>query len=294
MKFYLYSSQDLILKSDSEIHTIISGEIFSLSLNNGEKVWIYSTTSQGVIVLDENIVQSRQHSQIIFHVLNKQDVLCEIKPFISFDLGISYSLQNSNLKYIEDGKYMYIQFKDNIICHEKIYLSPTFYKFSRNNKEYGLLKWEGENKYIIFINNEELLYNSRYIDYELTDKHLQIYSHEPNVFNVGKLTEYNFQTTNFEYKSIKDRGEEKHLINNEFNLIYFLEAIKCGRFKYAHSKLSYDLRTTINLQILEQYFSPFDKYIFLHEQQAYITTKNDKIVGIYHFVIKDNLIDNIY
>ena len=81
---------------------------------------------------------------------------------------------------------------------------------------------------------------------------------------------------------------------NDFNVVYFIEAIKCGRFKYAYNKLSYELKSEITLDTLKQYFKPFDKYLFLNKTQSYITINNNKIVGIYHFELKDNLINNIY
>ena len=108
------------------------------------------------------------------------------------------------------------------------------------------------------------------------------------------LAKYTFQDDNLEIKVVSDRGEERKQISYDFNIIYFLEAIKCGRFKYAHSKLSYELKSIIDIDTLSKYFLGFDQYKYIYDQDVYITIKNNKVIGIYHFVVKDNLIDNIY
>ena len=116
----------------------------------------------------------------------------------------------------------------------------------------------------------------------------------PNMFNVGKLAKYEFKLDDIKYKAINDRGEQRRQIDNGFTIIYFLEAIKCGRFKYAYNKLSYELKSVISIEILNDYFKQIDNYIYLQEQDVFITLKNNKVIGIYHCVVKDNLIDNIY
>lgn len=295
MEFYLYSSQDLFLKDDRQTRLLIGGDISRVKFNLDEKVFIYPCTSQGVMMLSENILNQQQHSQINFHKISDERVLCEIKPFITCDIAERYNLADTQLKLVQCGKGFYIYFNGSFIGQTPtLNILPKFEKFSRNKNEYGVLKWECESNYMVIFNKEKVVYNSSYIDYEINNNYVQIYSHKPNIFNVGLLAKYDFSSEQLTYKTIKDRGEEKQLVSNDFCVIYFLEAIKCKRFKYASSKLSYELKAIINLEVLEQYFTPFDNYIYLDECQAYITTKNDKIVGVYHFVIKDNLIENIY
>ena len=153
---------------------------------------------------------------------------------------------------------------------------------------------DGIKKYLILFNQSKIIYCGQYIDSEVTKKYIQIYSHVPNIFNVGGLLKCDFESGAIENKAVNDHGYEHKQLGDEFGLIYFLEAIKCGRVKYAYNKLSYELKTAINIDALANYFEPFDKYFYLHEQDVYITLKNNKVTGVYHFVVKDNLIDNIY
>ena len=138
------------------------------------------------------------------------------------------------------------------------------------------------------------MYCGRYIDVETKKEYMQIYQHLPNIFNVGRLIKCEFENNIIDSKTIDDRGGERKQQSGEFIIVYFLEAIKCGRAKYAYNKLSYELKSEINIDVLKNYFSSFDEYVYLNEQDAYITLKNNKVIGIYHFVVKDNLIDNIY
>ena len=108
------------------------------------------------------------------------------------------------------------------------------------------------------------------------------------------MKNYNFKTQQLEIKSVCDRSIENKQNKSDFIIIYFLEAIKCGRYKYAYSKLSYELKSEIKIDVLDKYFKDFDAFAYIDSEDVYITQKNNKVTGIYHFVVKDNMIDNIY
>lgn len=294
MQLYLYSCQDLIIKGSS-VGNIKAGDIYKLQLAPVEMIEIYPAHSSGVILLNSNTISMQQHSQITFHKLNEQDILCEIKPFVINENINQYLIKGANLKFIQNINDIYIYFngvyQGSIKC---IFDNIKFNKIEANKKEFGIVEILGDKKYIILFNNNQILYCGTYIDSEQTKGYIQIYCHNPNIFNVGRLIKYNFLDNKLDIKCVGDRGEERKQLSFDFNIIYFLEAIKCGRFKYAHNKLSYELKSIINIDILRQYFTTFDNYIYLAECDAYITIKNNKVIGVYHFVVKDNLIDNIY
>lgn len=294
MQLYLYSCQDLIIKGNSVVN-IKAGDIYRLQLAPQEMIEVYPTNSSGVILLNSNIISSQQHSQIIFHKLNEQDILCEIKPFVINENINQYLIKGANLKFIQNINNIYIYFngvyQGLINC---IVNNIKFNKIEANKKEVGVVEILGDKKYIILFNNSQILYCGQYIDSEQTKRYIQIYCHTPNIFNIGRLIKYNFLDNKLDVRCVCDRGEERKQLSFDFNIIYFLEAIKCGRFKYAHNKLSYELKSIINIDTLTQYFTAFDNYIYLAECDTYITIKNNKVIGVYHFVVKDNLIDNIY
>lgn len=294
MQFYLYSSQNLIIKS--EVFTDLkAGNIYCLKLKQNENIIIYSTNATGTLIINLSTLQEQQHNQIVFHKLSNSATLCEIKPFIVQGCERRYKINQGELKLILNNNLAYIYF--NSVYEGKAGVNETqinFEKLNKNNKEYGLIILHGKDKQIILFNNQEIIFYGIYIDYEMLKNCIQIYCHHPNIFNVGQLVKYDFVNQRLEIQSVCDRGDERKQINYKFNIIYFLEAIKCGRFKYAYGKLSYELKSIIDIDTLRTYFGQFDKYIYLHEQQAYITLKSDKIVGIYHFEISDNLINNIY
>ena len=294
MQFYLYSSQDLIINSEVFVD-LKAGNIYCLKLKQNENIIIYSTHTSGSLIINLSILQSQQHNQIVFHKLSNQAVLCEIKPFIIQGYERCYKIKEGELKLISNNNFAYIYFNGvyggNMYADE---MKIKFEKLDKNGQEYGLITLDGKDKQMILFNNQKLIFYGTYIDSEILKNYIQIYCHTPNIFNIGKLVKYDFINQTIQTKSVCDRGDERKQINYTFNIIYFLEAIKCGRFKYAYGKLSYELKSIIDINTLRMYFSEFDQYIYLHEQRAYITLKSNKIVGVYHFEINDNLINNIY
>lgn len=294
MQLYIYSSQDLIAKGNITV-SIKSGDIFRLQLDQEEDVCIYPSNSSGIMLINRQILIKAHHSQINFHKLSENALLCEINPFISQENGKRFYIKNSCLNLVESGECTYIFFNGTYCGNLKARLEE--YKFDKLNgdkEEYGLFQLGKYKKYIILFSDDNIIYSGDCIDSETNKEYVQIYSHAPNIFNIGKLTKYTFLDKSIISRSVCDKGDERKQISQKFNIIYFLEAIKCERFKYAHSKLSYELKAVININTLQQYFNPFDKYIYLNEQDVYITIKNNKVAGVYHFVVKDNFIDNIY
>ncbi len=294
MKLYLYSSQDLILAVPNPSRTS-AGRVYRVKLDKDENITIYCPYSAGVVFLNLDILLHKQHSQINFYKLNENAILCEIKPFVAGDDFVLYRTQNASVKTVIQNGNTHIYFNDRYYGSiGQIFGDAKFEIKETGGQQYGILKSNNPQKYLILFNNNRVVYCDKYIDIENKKNFLQIYAHNPNIFNVGKLLKYDFGTDVFDSKTVDDRMGERKQINNEFVIIYFLDAIKCGRIKYAYNQLSYELKSDVNIYALKKYFKPFDKYIYLHEQDSYITLKNNKVTGIYHFVVKDNLIDNIY
>lgn len=294
MKLYLYSSQDLICKGHGTEY-LSAGCVCRLDMEDIENVEIYPAYSSGIIIINKQILLNQRHNQIQFHQLSQDAVLCEIKPFVYKECAHQYSVKNSAVRLIENIDYTYIYFNNKYCgCIDIKLEEVNFKKIKANDIEYGLLYFGINKKYIILFDGNRVIYGNTFIDYEDNKKFIQIYSHEPNIFNLGRLTKFEFDGDKLTTKIVSDRGREYNQSNPEFNIIYFLEAIKCKRIKYAYSKLSYELKAVINIDVLDKYFLDFDRYIYISQQDAFITLKNNKVIGIYHFVVKDGLIDNIY
>jgi len=293
VQLYLYSSQDLIVHNSS--HTIKAGSVCQIQFCDKENVLLYPTCASGVMMINEDILINQQHSQIQFHKLSECAILCEVKPFVLNDNARQFKINGGYVKVIENANTAYIYF--NGCYHGSInqkFNNLKFDKLEKNGTEYGIVYFDGDQKYIIVFDKQRVIYCGQYIDSEVTKNYIQIYCHAPNIFNIGNLVKHDLVTNITQHKAVNDRGDELKQNNQNFNIIYFLEAIKCHRFKYAHNKLSYELKSMIDIETLGNYFKAFDKYIYVEQQDAYITLKNNKVIGIYHFVVKDNLIDNIY
>ena len=288
MQLYLYSSQDLIIISGTETHNINAG-IFNLKLHENENVIIHHKNGCGSMILNNQTILDRQHSQLKYYELSKNAILCEIKPFIANIVPIKYNVNNSETLIYFSGKQLQIFYNHKYIGSINGNIKDIKFKRVDENK-LGVILCGGN----IILFNDDIIYCSSYIDYEINNKFIQIYSHSPNVFNVGQLTKYEFVSKKISINNVCDRGDEQKHIGAEFAVIYFLDAIKCGRFKYAHNKLSAELKLAIDVVTLQQYFKSFDEFVYLQEEDCYITLKNNKVTGIYHFVVKNNLIDNIY
>ena len=271
MQLYLYSSQNLIIKG-SNVCSIKAGDIYRLELDNDEILLIYPTYTSGVFLLNRDILSHQQHSQINFHKINDDCILCEIKPTILNENIKQCIIKGANLKLVQNINITYVYFNGVyygwIQCEIE---NIQFNKVEVSNQEYGIVEIVGNKKYIILFNNKRIVFCGQYIDNERTKEHIQIYYYLPNVFNIGMLAKYTFQDDNLEIKVVSDRGEERKQISYDFNIIYFLEAIKCGRFKYAHNKLSYELKSIIDIDTLSKYFLGFDQYKYIYDQDVYIT-----------------------
>lgn len=294
MRLYLYCSQDLILKDESNTVEIKGGDIVNINLMEDDKVCIYPKYSQGVMLLDRDVLSKRFHQQIIFHNFNNDSLLCEIKPFVEDCNKMSFHIKSTAIHLISYNETTYIKHNNIIVASIPCDMRGfEFQKHVKNEKEYGLLI-NNSQKWLIIFDENRLIYNDSFIDYELRSSYIQIYSHDSNIFNIGKLIKFEFDTNNIETKYVNDRGSELGALSEDFSIIYFLDAIKFGRFKYAYNALSYKLKSSISVETLNKYFNEFNKFIYIGEESAFVTLKNNKVAGIYHFVIKDNLIDDIY
>lgn len=291
VKFYIYSCQDLIVKNDTSAH-ISAGEIYCIEIEDDEDIFVYFTTHAGVLIINSNILHKQVHGQINYYKLDNQNILCEIIPFLPPSQN-SFCINNSVLNIVNSGG-VYVYFNNNyygkILDVED---APIFEKINRNGKDYGLIKFD-KKKYIIFFSETKILYCGRYVDYEILNNYIQIYEHVPNIFDLGKLVKYTFETNMFSVKCVNDRGKLHIEKNTNFLVEFFMEALKCERFKYAYEKLSYELRSDISIDVLKQYFKQFDEYKYIETTKTYITLKNHKIVGVYKFVTSQNFIENIY
>ncbi|MBQ8522358.1 MAG: hypothetical protein IJ458_01685 [Clostridia bacterium] len=272
-----------------------AGDFYRLEIDDTEVFNIYSTTSSGVMLLNKQILCNQQHNQVIFHQSKPDVLLCEIKPFISNDNIRQYAINGASLKIVENYGSLCLYFKGKYYgCINQKCNSIQFEKIEKHNRQYGLLYILGDKKHIILFDDIQIIFCLQYIDSEVLKDCIQIYEHYPNIFNVGRIVKYDFESRQLTIKSVNDAGVEHKQINSNFTIIYFLEAIKCGRYKYAYNNLSYELKAEINIETLSKYFCCFDEYRYLHEQDLYVTLKNHRIVGMYHFDINKNLIDNIY
>ena len=111
---------------------------------------------------------------------------------------------------------------------------------------------------------------------------------------MGKLIRYCFKDDQTTVNCVNDRNHLINEQNNDFDIEYFFEALKCGRYKYAYEKLSYELRADISMDVLKQYFKQFDNYKYIDNINTYVTFKNYKVTGVYRFELNQKLIDNIY
>lgn len=294
MQVYLYSSQDLILEGDT-LCNLKAGDFYLLQINTNEVIKAYPATSSGIMVLNYDILSQSNHNQIIYHKLDEDIMLCEIKPLISFENACQYNINGGNLKTINCLNELYIYFNNKYCgCIKQKCTDIKFEKLNKQNQEYGLMLIGGIKKYLILFSNTQVLFFGQYIDYEIMSNYIQIYYHNPNIFNVGNLVKYDFNTNLLEYKSVRDRGDEYNIETSGFQVVSFLEAIKCGRYKYAYKKLSYELKAEIEVDILSQYFKRFDTYYYLSDRDCYITIYNHKITDIIHISSKDNVINRIY
>lgn len=292
VQFYLYSSQDLTIKSDSDNH-IMAGNIYCINFNKDESVLVYPNNSSGVMLINNQILESKNHANIIYHQIDDGNTLCELKPFVISETVMNYTIDEAVVKLIVGGSQIYIYY--NSIYYGTINLVINDYKFLKLGKDNdcGMIMLNGST-YIILFNKTQIIYCDECIDIETKVGYVQIYNHNPNIFNVGQLIKYNFDSRQIDIKCVKDKDVEYSESNNQFGTIYFVEAIKCGRFNYAYSKLSYELKSTINIDTLKRYFETFNSYTYLDKIKAYVTFKNGKIKHIHRFEIKNNLIDNIY
>lgn len=291
MQCYLYSCQDLVLKGNTSAH-IKAGDIYCINFDPGEDVFVYSYTQSGVMLINSHILKQKQHNQINFYDLVNKNILCEIKPFYAASKYHFY-INRTIVKLVDMGGlsiYLNNSYYGKIDCGDE---APTFEKIFNHDKAYGLIKFE-KHKYLIFFNESEILYCGKYLDYEILKDCMQIYEHTPNVFNIGKLIKYRLDSGEIDCICVNDRSGLINEQNDEFRLEYFMEALKCGRYKYAYEKLSYELRADISTDTLKQYFKQFNDCKYIDKTNTYITFNNRKIVGVYRFDINQNFIDNIY
>ena len=295
MRLYLYCCQDLLIE-DTVLRNLNAGDFYNIQLDNDEYIKVYSKQMAGLMIIDYNTLSQLKHNQINYHQISEDSILCEIRPFISdFMYQQQYTILNTNLKLIPtiNGTYIFLNDCYQGIVNQNI-TNPHFEKLGDDKNAIGILSFDSEEKTTILFDSERIIFCGKYIDKQIFKNQIQVYLHNPNVFNIGQLLKVDLNTHKTEYMSVADRGEEIKLISNEFNITYFLEAIKCGRYKYAYNKLSYELKSAISLQTLRLYFTTYDAYFYLEDEDAYITINNGKIVGVYHFDIKNNTIFNIY
>ena len=266
---------------------------FYLVKTNDKLIKLFPTNSSGIVAISEQTILEKNHSQIIFHDINN-NVICEIKPFVLTE-DSCYNIKNANIKLTQTKDKVFIYFNNIYYGALSIYnTNIKFKKITINDTECGILNIESDNKFVIIFTYNHVVYCGRYVDYEIVGNSIKVYSHNPNMFNIGSLLEYDFKTNNLNVKSILDNEIEYKQTGKDFEIIYFIEAVKCKRFKYAYNKLSYELKNSINVDTLSKYFPTFNSYYYLNNMDVYILLNNKKIVGVYHFEIKDNKIYNIH
>ncbi|MBO5910394.1 MAG: hypothetical protein J6Q15_02675, partial [Clostridia bacterium] len=141
MQFYLYSCQDLTICSSSNIN-IEAGNIFKLKFEQAETIFIYPTSSSGVVMINEQILATQLHTHIIFHRLNDNAILCEIKPFVLNESIKQYAINGGIIKLIENIGCTYIYHNNNYYGVIKDSCKNIgFEKKEKNAREYGVLRF---------------------------------------------------------------------------------------------------------------------------------------------------------
>ncbi|MFQ6724198.1 MAG: hypothetical protein ACLRFE_02565 [Clostridia bacterium] len=294
MEYYIYSCQDLIIESNG-LTKVKANTFYCIKINDTEIIKIYSTISSGLILVDYNILITQKHNHIIFHQLSANATICEIKPFVSNENIYSYQIEDTKIKIVVEYNNAFIYFKGRYYgCINQSFDNVKFNRITKQKEDYGIVYLIGKDNHIILFDNKDIIINKSYIDYEILKDYIQVYSHIPNIFNTGNLIKYDFNNNELIYKTVCDQGEENKIINNEFNEIAFVEALKSGRYKYAYNKLSYELKSEIDIKTLQNYFKSFDKYIYLNKYKVYVALSNYRITGIYHIESKNGIIQNIY
>lgn len=275
---------------DKDFIPVERNKIYRLNINKNEKSFIYPKNNAGVIFVDYYTLLNQNHNSINFYQLNKESVLCEIKPFIEDLQYKEYELDSSKLRFIENQDYIHIYFNGMYLgsCDGKID------KFIKLQNKCGLVNICGRDKNLIVFDKDKIIFNNKYIDYESNSGFIQIYNHIPNIFNIGKLTKYDLKNKTVVCKFVVDNGQEVKCLKHDFEILYFIDSIKIGRYDLAYSKLSYELRNQININVLKDYFNEFDNYIYLNEEDVFITLKNNKVISTCHLVVNNGFIDKIY
>lgn len=290
MRFYFYTSQNIVVRTCTYSRVIASGQIFYLSMK--DDCSIYSLDGMGVVTFTKDSLLNRSNNQVKFYELG-QDVLCEILPFDYQGECKSYRLKSRLVKlYGIKEKSVFCMDGNKCIINAK-YNGFTFKTIAKDNRNVYILD-NKKNKWLIVLTDERIVFNGKYIDFEELKNEIKIYTHQPNVYNVGKIIKYDLSSGKISASVVNDKGAENVLIDEEFTAIYFLEAIMCGRIKLAYSKISYELKSSISQEILGKYFGEIDEYIYLQTNNVFVTKKNNNIVGVYHIVVNQGLITAIY
>lgn len=290
MRFYFYTAQDILVVADGVESLARAGQIFWLTMDT--RCQIFALGSQGVLTLTRQRLVERSNNQLRFFDLG-QDMLCEILPFDCQGECESFRLKSKYIKLYNLGERSMLAVAGKRCIINAKYNTFEFKSIEKNKKNYYILESK-PSKWLLVLSDEKTIYNGRYIDYEVLGGSIKVYSHQPNVYNVGRVMEYNFAVDRFTSVAIRDTRHEMGLVDSEFAGIYFMEAIMCGRTKLAYSRISYELKSSITEEILAQYFGEIDDYIYLPELQQYVTLKNNNIVGVYHIVVNNGLIASIY
>lgn len=271
---------------------IDGGQVFLLDIRS--TCHIYALDGTGVITLTVQGLVNKSNNQIKFYDLG-QDVLCEILPFDCQGECVNYRLKTKYIKLYKLGENCLFNFSGKKCVIEGEYNSFVFKRLEKCKKPYYILE-NRTSKWLTLLSEEEIIFNGKYIDYEeLNQSVIKIYTHQPNVYNVGRVVEYNFSTDKLSSVAVKDNSTEIRLADKEFAEIYFMDAIMCGRIKLARGLLlSHELKSSIGEDILREYFGEIDDYIYLSVPCVYITLKNNNIVGVYHIVVNNGLVTSIY
>lgn len=290
MRFYFYSAQNILVCTSEFSKKITAGQIFSMDME--QECQIFSLDGAGSLALTRQALIDKCNNQIKFYEMG-QDVLCEIMPFACQGENVAFRLKTKYAKLYRLGNNSLLEISGRKCVVDARYGGFSFNSISFNKKDYYIIDNVQAN-WIIVLSEEDVVYNGRYIDYEVLKSKIKIYTHSPNVYNVGKIVQYDFNCDKKNIIIVKDKGQEAELISNEFIEVYFIEAILCGRTKLAYSRISYELKSSISEQVLADYFGEIDRYIYLPEKQVYITLKNNNIVGVYHIVVNNGWITSIY
>lgn len=288
MELYLYSHQDLVLTSSNKVYEIGEG-LFHVGLQPGELVNVQAKYCAGNIIIDQEILSNENHSNIDYYKLNDNAILCELKPFTNNCCDNIYRVNTNYIKLFQTAGITYIYLNNQYVGNIKSNCKNVEFITTYGNR-LGVIKC---NKNIIIFNNK-IIYCGSYIDYEINSQYIQIYTHQANMFNIGQLIKYEFDSNQIIIRNVIDNVNECKMKNSDYNIVYFLDSIKCGRYKQAYNLLTTELKLNVAADTLRDYFMGLDDYIYLQEEDCYITLKNNKVIGVYHFAVKANLIDNIY